>query len=237
MHWSFLQFGASGGNATDPDFSSVVLLAHFDGTNGSTTFPDSSRSAHTLTGLSGAVLTTAQQKFGTASLYANLTNGVNVAVALTDFNFGAGKFTVECWGYASSAPIGTNGLVTQFANAGPNKGWFFGFYNGSLEFFYSTTGSDQPVVGAAYAPPLNTWVHYAVDRDANNALRVYANGVVIASATVASTFFASTLAPNIGNDQTATRYWLGDIDDVRITKGVARYGGAFTPPTTAFPDS
>jgi len=32
-------------------------------------------------------------------------------------------------------------------------------------------------------------------------------------------------------------YLNGWIDEMRITKGVARYGGDFTPPTAAFPDA
>jgi hypothetical protein len=54
---------------------------------------------------------------------------------------------------------------------------------------------------------------------------------------VAATFFDSTRTLSIGNDGNLTRGFIGQIDEVRITKGVARYAGAFTPPTAAFPNS
>jgi len=220
---------------TDPNFASVVLLLHFDGADGATTTTDSSPLAHTVvpTG-AGAKLTTANKQFGTASM--DLSAGAYVIIAdNAAWHFGAGQFTVECWIRPTVAPVSTRAFVAQFGNS--DRGWFFGFNGNTLNFFYSTTGADLPVVSGAYTPTLNTWVHVAADRDASNVLRVYANGSVIASATVSATFWDAARSLQIGNDVTATRNYTGQVDEVRITKGVARYGGAFTPPTAAFPNS
>jgi hypothetical protein len=221
--------------ATDPNFASVVLLLHFDGANGATSFIDSSLAAHTVTGSASDALTTAQQKFGTASL--NPTSLGASSADSADWAFGAGRFTIEAWVRATTAPSGFAGIVAQY---GSSIGWYLGFNGGSAVFYYSANGA-TPLLGvsALYTFTLNTWVHIAVDRDASNVVRVYADGAVIGSATIATTFFDATNALVIGNDGLASagRRWLGQIDEVRITKGVARYAGAFTPPTAPFPDS
>ena len=88
---------AAAGN-TDPYFSSVVLLAHFDGTNGATTTTDSSSYARTITLNSGAALSTTSPKFGTASLLTDGADDYGSCAASTDFSFGTGTdFTVEFW--------------------------------------------------------------------------------------------------------------------------------------------
>jgi hypothetical protein len=225
------------GAGADPYFANVVLLLHCDGTNGAATLTDNSSAHRSVTCSGNHKLTTAQFKFGTASLdCTTIGAGAASAADSADWLFGAGQFTVECFVRPTLALSGVIGLVTQFGGSS-NLGWFFGFNGNTLNFFYSTTGSNTPVVTGAYTPTLSQWAHVAVDRDASNVLRIYADGVVVASSTVAVTFFDSTRTMKIGNDENASRAFTGQIDEVRITKGVARYGGAFTPPSAPFPDS
>jgi hypothetical protein len=231
--------GAVGaGAATDPNFSSVVLLMHMDGASGSTTYTDSSPSAHTVTG--AVPQSTAAFKFGSASAdFASVGDTQYLQTSdSADWAFGSGQFTIESFVRFTTAPNGGTvwGVVTQFGG-GSNLGWFLGVVAGEIGFYYSTSGGDSPHVGAAWAPTTGVWYHVAVDRDSSNVLRVYVDGVVKASATVASTFFDSSRSLIIGNDENANRKLLGYMDEVRITKGVARYAGAFTPPTAAFPNA
>jgi hypothetical protein len=221
--------------AIDLNFSSVGLLVHFDDADGSTTPLDSSLSAHALSGVATAKVSRSQSKWGAGSLDVTNASAQVTTPVVTDFNFGAGQFTVEAW-VRPSVNTGLRSLVGQWA-ATTNLGWWFGFNGSNLIFNYSTTGTDTPSVSGSYTPTLNTWVHIAVDRDASNVLRVYAGGAVIGSATVAATLFASTRSLSIGNNGNTNAGSLGQIDDLRITKGVARYAGAFTPPTDAFPDT
>ena len=214
----------------------VSLLCHFDGTNGQTTTIDSSLNAHALT-MNGCALSTTSPKFGTASLdMASAVSTASVSAADDpDWYFGSGQFTIEAQVKFTSAP-GTSlqAIVAQFGGSS-NLGWYFGMVSGNLSFFYSTTGSNNPSIGAAWTPTLNTWYHVAVDRDASNVIRVYIDGVVLASATVSDTFFNSTRSLRIGNDDNANRKLTGFIDELRISD-TAVYGGAFTPPTEPFPD-
>ncbi len=214
----------------------VVLLIHCDGTNGSTAFADASPYAHGMTVL-GPTISTTSPKFGTGSGDFN-SAGARIALGspVSDFNLGAGQFTVEAWAYFLSAPTGVQAVVAQFGGSS-NLGWFFGLNAGTLAFFYSTTGTDNPSVAGSYAPTTNTWYHLAADRDASNVLRVYANGAVVASATVSATIFPSTQSCLVGNDGNFNRNFPGRLDEIRITKGLARYAGAFTPPTAPFADT
>lgn len=218
---------------SDPYFASVVLLCHFDGTNGSTTVTDST-GKHGLAA-TGNSLTTSQQMFGTASLSNTAANTYVVAADSADWLFAAGQFTVEAFIRPTSAISGVRAVMAQFGGS-TDLGWFFGFSGNNLNFYYSTTGTDNPVVSGAYTPTLNSWVHVAADRDASNVLRVYAGGAVMASATVSATFFNSTRSLRIANDDGGARGFIGQIDELRITKGAARYAGAFTPPSAPFPD-
>jgi hypothetical protein len=79
-----------------------------------------------------------------------------------------------------------------------------------------------------------------VDRDSGGTMRIYADGVMLASIT------QSGLSLRNGDGlleigyATGVGYYLdGWIDEVRITKGVARYASnsGFTVPTAAFPRS
>lgn len=221
--------------ANPPTAANVKLLCHFDGTDGQTTTVDSSLTARTLTAVGGEALSTAQSKFGGSSSVSAASGSKYWSAADSeDWNFGNGQFTLEGWIYFSSAPGSVHSLVSQWPGSG-NLGFFFGHVSGSLAFYYSTTGSDNPSVGASWTPSLNTWYHIAVDRDASNVLRVYLNGAVHASATVSSTFYNSTGNLTVGGDV----IWFGpagNVDDVRVVKAEAVYGGAFTAPTAALPN-
>jgi hypothetical protein len=207
----------------------TVLLIHCDGANGSTTFTDVSPSAHALTATNGAVVSTAQVKFGTGAARTPNTNSSIGVTGISDFQFGSAPFTIECWAYLASAS-GTNGLLTEYVGS---DGFFFGTIFGPLAFWYINASSALVQFTSSTTPTTGVWHHYAADRVAGGTLRIYIDGVVAAS-TSAPTFANSTQAVIIGNDATASRNWPGYIDEMRVTKGEAMYGGPFTPPTGPF---
>jgi hypothetical protein len=215
--------------------ATVALLCHFDGTSGSTVFNDTG-GYHTLTPTSVTV-STAAPKFGTGSGDFTASSSAQIVVggAASDFNFGAGPFTIEAWAYFTSAPSG--GYQTIVSQWGASTSWWFGLDSGALFFIYSFNGSSTATISGAFTPTLNTWYHLACDRDASNVVRVYINGVVAASATVAGALFASTLPCALGFAVAGLPAIPGRLDEARITVGLAQYGGAFTPPTGPFTDN
>ena len=64
----------------------------------------------------------------------------------------------------------------------------------------------------------------------------YINGVSNKTVTVSGTVNSSPGAFRIASStHTSGQHFNGYIDEFRVTKGVARYLGAFTPPGASFP--
>lgn len=223
--------------ANPPTWGNVKFLCNFEGANNSQAAADLSDSMHSsFTYGNSAVNSTTQKKFGQSSLSTSGATNRYFAVAdgLTDFNFGSGEFTIELWAYPQTNSDCCFASMWHSTTVS-NEGFFFGRSAANLAFYYSTTGTNTPVVQAAHNLTTSAWSHYAVDRDASGVIRVYHNGTVIASATDTSALFASTRTFRLGNDELAASNFPGFIDGVRIVKGEAVYGGAFTPSENFYP--
>lgn len=227
------------GSSVDEDFANVSLLLGFEGTDGDTTTTDESSTGHTMTFNNGAQIDDAQAKFGSTSLVLDGVNDTVYAADNAEFNLGAGEFTVEGWFRWRSVQDAFNGLLGQWYTAVSARNWAFWWdVTGKLEFAYSTSGVNtiRPVT-STWTPSLDTWYHLAADRDASDDWRVYVDGVVKGTGNDTGTI-ASVGTPQMSVGHLhQSRQLDGWVDEVRVTKGVARYGGAFSPPTAAFPRS
>ncbi len=230
-----------GGGGADPFWTNVVLSAPFD------TDPpvDKSNSGHSITVGTGASIDTSIVKFGTASLAnTNVSTSFASVASSSDFHFtgadAAGAWTIEAWVYLVSRPPNPD-IISMWDSIGDERSFLLAqTASNDLRFLYSTDGAAEvTLTSPTYSPPLNTWIHMAADRDALNIVRFYINGVVQDSADLspATAFHPSTAPLRIGR-RVATAFDVelnGNFDDVRITKGTARYGGTFTPPTAPHP--
>jgi hypothetical protein len=229
---------------TDPYASNVVLLLHMDGANNSTTFTDSSLAARTMTRVGTAKLETGTKKFGTASgFFSKASSGYVTAADSEDFNFGSGDFTIETWhNRGSEGFINESGIVSQKNNGGDQYAfnlWYKPSSN-SVTFDWSTTGngSTHNMSGTHTFTP-GTWYHVAVTRNGST-MRLFVDGVQKATSTFTGTLWNSSAKLYVGTllemSNNGIGFLNGHLDEVRITKGVARYTSAFTPPTAAFPN-
>ena len=221
----------------DEEFGNVSLLLHGDGTNGSTTIVDSSSSPKTVTAVGDAQISTAQSKFGGSSIAFDGNGDYLGLPAVPDFAFGTGNFTVETWVYISSyAPIDGYALIDTIPIGG------LGSRTNAFVWIITTSGkldvfSDGGFRGLSTSiVPLSQWVHLALVRNGTT-WQYYINGVKDGTEYTYSRDLSLAQGALIGRIGDGNTYFFnGYIDDVRITKGVARYTANFTPPTAPFPD-
>jgi hypothetical protein len=187
-----------------------------------------------VTTVGTAQVSTAQSKFGGSSMLFNGTTDYLTAINTPDLQLGTGNFTIEGWVYLT-----TGSTARGYISKGPSAattGWELLFTAANfLRFEWATSF----IVGATTIPT-NTWTHVAVVRSgsATGNVKAYVNGTLYATSAVAVTDnFNQTEPLRIGINRASTQFFPGYTDDIRITKGIARYTANFTPPMAAFPVS
>jgi hypothetical protein len=223
----------------DPYWNDVSLLLHMDGSNGSTTFTDSSSNAFSVTANGNAEISTAQSKFGGASGLFDGTGDYLTVSDATALEPGSSDLTWEMWIKTTSN--------TQYATPLSRTPSAFATGMWSLMINYtSSTSGDIALFAADYsgASPLllttgasvrdDAWHHVAVVRNSSN-WTIYIDGTSAATATWGGTIANISGSTVIAKDEFYGREYTGYIDDLRITKSVARYTANFTAPTAPFP--
>ncbi len=240
--------------SSDPYYGNVVALLHFDGANNDTTTSDDKGHKVVMT---NATLSTTQKKYGTTSLAVNSATNAQSGVILgpgIDFTL-SGDFTIEAWVYPTS-------LATWDAYGGPT---LLSFSSGGssasinsvilaldpstqkMKFTYSgnNPGFDTTIVDPYGLVTINSWHHVAVCRKGTTAYMFIDGQLVGTDTTSSSAVGSSTWVLSVGCQYytDSQRPWRGYIDEVRITKDVARYVTNFNPtkyvgqtlpPTSAF---
>jgi len=180
-----------------------------------------------------AKLSTAISKFGGSSMSFDGTGDYLTVPSTPNLAFG-GNFTVEAWLYLTSAPTGANAMyVCDFRNGSTSNFGFGVIASSGNTKPYMYVGSGPVTTICATSVSLNTWYHIAMVRSGST-VTYYLNGV--SDGTMTTSFSQGVTGMTIGARYTgATEYINGYIDDLRITKGYARYTTNFSVPTSAFP--
>jgi hypothetical protein len=215
----------------DPVFNNVSLLLHGNGTNGSTVITDSSPTPKTVTAVGNAQISTAQSKFGGTSIAFDGTGDYLTTPDNSAWDI-AGDYTIDFWMRipAQSTASFTLGLLGTNSMGG-SSGFAIGHYLGNVAVRLNgtaTVSSSAPLL-------INTWQHIAVVLSGAS-LKGYLNGSEILSGSSAATNTSSALIIGNFSDLDSNRWFDGYIDDLRITKGIARYTANFSVPTAQFPD-
>jgi hypothetical protein len=185
-----------------------------------------------------AQISTSVKKYGTGSMYFDGTGDYlskqNPPIYL--INWWQGSYTIEYWIYANAFTQGAQNdpvIIGNMDASSSSNYWSFGPITSGVVRFYYYNGSGQ-AVQTTTTLSTGQWYHLAFVNN-NGSLAIYINGVSSATGSVSGTPQSSSSIPlTIGSTNSAS--FNGYIDDLRITKGVARYTATFTPPTKAFSD-
>ena len=207
----------------DPDYNSVSLALHLDGSNGGTTFTDAGPANVTVTASGNVQISTAQSKFGDASA---VFDGSGDYLSCTLSAFGTNDFTIETW-VRMTTFANYRMLYESRTSDGDTAGFVWGVNSSGqlfvyLDSFVLTTGTLSAT----------TWAHVALTR-ASGIWRIFVDGA-LQSGTYSNSANLTRTAVRIGMDWNTLYGVNGYLDDYRITNGVARYTASFTAPTAAF---
>jgi len=173
-----------------------------------------------------AKISTAQSKFGGSSMAFDGTGDYLTAPFSVANQFGTGDFTIEFWLYRAGGSAYQTILDTR--SSGTASPWAV-LLNSSNQP-YILIASD---IASSIAVASATWTHIAICR-ASGTLRIFNDGVQGYSG-ANSTSMMPTGPLRVGKTIDNVYDLNGYIDDLRITKGLARYTTTFTPPTAALP--
>ena len=201
------------------------LLIKSDNSDLDTTFVDSSSSAHTIsrTDVDHSISTS---KFGRSSIYFDGNDYLTMPDS-ADWAYGTGDFTIDFWVKRTRSGV-QEGLLGQHiasGNGNPrnvihfegNKVWYYDY---DIQNFNSNADIAD-----------TNWHHIAYVRNSNN-LTLYIDGVYDNSIVSASSN-DNTNTYYIGYSRTSqagAAYFQGYMDEIRISKGIARWTQDFTPP-------
>jgi hypothetical protein len=180
-----------------------------------------------------AQISTAQSKFGGASMLFDGTGDWLTAPNSKGLYIGSGDFTIEGWLYLNA--LGSvRAIVSQFNSNGSGPGWTLYTKTTNVLEFYGGSGTVTVTGTAAIAA--TTWTHFAVVRSGST-ITIYVNGTAGGTATNSSfSDDTSALVYVGGRADSASLALNGYIDDLRITKGYARYTANFTPQRSQWQD-
>jgi hypothetical protein len=181
-----------------------------------------------------AQISTSVKKYGTGSMAFDGNGDYLTTPTIPALNLGASPtWTIEFWGYVG-ASFGTYCPISMVQDT--TNRWDIEVSAGSTNLLFNNTTATSFTNPATIST--NTWFHMAFVRDGTT-VKMYLNGVASATTSTSnlSSVSTSTLTYIGRNNFSGYNFdWNGYIDDLRITRGLARYTANFTPPTAALPN-
>lgn len=214
--------------------SYTVSLLHFRGADASTTFTDEAGNTWTANG-------NAQIDTGVTS---PLNNGGSVLILdgtgdylstpdssrwRLDDGSNSNLWSIDFWLRFNGDPgTGLVGLLSQHVDA--SNGWYFVLSNNTLLWVVKSGGVNIVSLSNAWNPATATWYHIAFVKNGTTGYMMFVDGAQIGTTQTDTDVipdFAGSLRIGIN---TTTDFLNGWMDELRISKGIARWTSNFTPP-------
>jgi hypothetical protein len=153
------------------------------------------------------------------------------------FNLTGVAFTIEGWFYYTTATPTATEVI--FCIKDLTTSATISFYRmGGFNQYFGYSGPDGNTSAFGNSNGTSSWNHFAITRSGTTT-SVFMNGTLSGTLTGAWTnsftddgsfcvFCSGTATPNANS-------FAGNLGEIRVTKGTARYTAAFTPPTAEFP--
>lgn len=206
----------------DPYNDKVVAGLSFQGTPGSTNIVDANGKPYNN---HGVVLSSANSKFGGTSAYFDGASYMETPSA-PELIFENQNWTIDFWFSPNSVTTQYQEIITKGAGL-----QIYLQYDKIMLALSSNNTTSYFIIGAFGTLTTANWFHIAVQRSGNT-YTGYLNGVgvVLGVTAVSSDTGVSPLV--VGSYLTGYYPILGYMNNFRVTKGVARYSGNFTVPTS-----
>ena len=189
----------------------------------------------------GSSTITSSSKYGSGALAVSSNNYFSCPGSLGNTSFGTGDFTVEFWWKSNGSQSNYTSIISQgFTGSPPSGAWGLKVTGGSqtLQFTYSSSLVNvEQNINSSIQPNDSAWHHIAVSRSYSK-LYMFIDGRLVGNFSIPSTEVVGNTTSDIriGYNERDNTYANGTIDDLRVTKGVARYQDSFTPPARGLPE-
>lgn len=217
------------------------LILHMDGGDDGESFIDSFMTNHNVSESGNVQITKEKNKFCRSAKFDGASGYLSIDDS-DDWNFGNQNFTIDLWVYPTEIPS-NKFFVSSWQTAGTGKREFAFGSNISSQFYFvaqDSTNENSSLINLSGGDiKANEWQHVAVVRDGTDAY-LFVNGVKKAEQNnVNGTIIdgsADLLIDGVWDSSgaNAERLFDGYLDEVRISKGVARWDSDFTPPNSPY---
>jgi hypothetical protein len=167
------------------------------------------------------------------SVYFDGTGDYMDVPASDNWGFGNGAWTVEFWINTTDTDFDP---VSAFNPSAPYAGWGIRMQSGLVKLFVSDGSSSDGFDTVSGTTTVNdgSWHHVALtSASGSNAVSCYVDGTLAGSHTFTVAISSTGQALRVGADTNTSiqRPLNGYMQDLRITKGLARYTSNFTVPS------